>query len=491
MFKKNTNIWSGLLIAGAALLALGGYLLASGGKGGLGFPLDDAWIHQTYARNLALRGEWAFLPGIPSAGSTSPLWTLLLAPGYLLRLAPQAWAYLLGWAALGALGWLGERISRLVLPAAGARLPWIGLFLVGEWHLVWAAGAGMETCLYAGVILAVFWLLARRPCSPMLAGLVCGAAVWVRPDGLTLLGPVFLVIGLSATGWKARWRGLAAAAGGFLVGFLPYLVFTRALGGAWWPNTLYAKQAEYAVLQQVPYLERLAQQAALPLVGAGIVLIPGFLAAVWFSVKERQWLALAAALWWAGYTAIFAAALPVGYQHGRYLIPAMPVFYTVGLIGTLRLLGQIKRAPRQRLARFACLMLTGLIWAAFLLQGALAYQEDVAIIQTEMVPAAQWIARNTPADALIAAHDIGALGYFGERQILDLAGLISPEVIPLIRDETRLADYLDQRNAAYLMTFPGWYPLLTQRGPIQFVTRGTVAPGAGGENMTIYRWVKP
>src|SRR4030067_1070587 len=77
-----------------------GYLAWSQRTYRLGFPLDDAWIHQTYARNLAQRGEWAFLPGRPSAGSTSPLWTILLAVGHALRTDPRAWAYLLGTAAL-------------------------------------------------------------------------------------------------------------------------------------------------------------------------------------------------------------------------------------------------------------------------------------------------------------------------------------------------------------------------------------------------------
>lgn len=491
ILKKNSHLLGLLLISGAAALTLGGYLLLSGGPAGLGFPLDDAWIHQTYARNLALRGEWAFLPGLPSAGSTSPLWTVLLALGYFLRLPPLLWTFGLGWVALTGVAWLGEQFFRQITGAPGGALPWVGLFLVGEWHLVWAAGAGMETCLYAGVVLAVFWLLARRLLAPFLCGLVCGAAVWVRPDGLTLLGPVLFVMFLASAGWKVRFRGLTGAISGFLVLFLPYLVFNRILGGAWWPNTYYAKQAEYVLLQQLPLLQRLAQQAELPLVGAGIALMPGFVVAVWAALKSRQWVVLAGVLWWAGYTFLYAVALPVGYQHGRYLIPAMPVFFIIGLIGTLRLVGRSNPARWLRLARFACAALIGLIWGVFLIQGALAYREDVAIIQTEMVPAARWIARNTPPDALIAAHDIGALGYYGERRILDLAGLISPEVIPFIRDETRLAAYLDERSAAYLVSFPGWYPLLTQRAQIQFVTSGTISPGAGGENMTIYRWVKP
>jgi len=40
-------------------------------------------------------------------------------------------------------------------------------------------------------------------------------------------------------------------------------------------------------------------------------------------------------------------------------------------------------------------VLLGLIWIAFLVQGAVAYAGDVAIIETEMVPVAHWLAENT------------------------------------------------------------------------------------------------
>jgi hypothetical protein len=59
----------------ASLASSAVYLLRSRRLLGLGLPLDDAWIHQTYARSLADRGEWAFQAGEPSAGSTSPLWS--------------------------------------------------------------------------------------------------------------------------------------------------------------------------------------------------------------------------------------------------------------------------------------------------------------------------------------------------------------------------------------------------------------------------------
>ena len=48
------------------------------------FPLDDSWIHLHFARNLAEGAGFAYNPGVPVAGSTAPLWTLLLAGAFAL-----------------------------------------------------------------------------------------------------------------------------------------------------------------------------------------------------------------------------------------------------------------------------------------------------------------------------------------------------------------------------------------------------------------------
>ena len=47
-------------IALSSFLGMAIFLLASGLSGELGFPLDDSWIHATYARSLATTGEWVF-----------------------------------------------------------------------------------------------------------------------------------------------------------------------------------------------------------------------------------------------------------------------------------------------------------------------------------------------------------------------------------------------------------------------------------------------
>ena len=47
--------------------------------GVIGAPLDDAWIHFQFARNLSQGHGFSYNPGQPTPGSTAPLWTLLLA----------------------------------------------------------------------------------------------------------------------------------------------------------------------------------------------------------------------------------------------------------------------------------------------------------------------------------------------------------------------------------------------------------------------------
>src|SRR5512146_1014558 len=101
-----------LILAAAVLAGAAIYLAVSAVTFRVGFPLDDSWIHLTYARNLAQRGEWAFQPGQLSAGSTAPLWTLLLAIGFWLRLGPYVWSYLLGELALLGLAALVEHSAR-------------------------------------------------------------------------------------------------------------------------------------------------------------------------------------------------------------------------------------------------------------------------------------------------------------------------------------------------------------------------------------------
>src|SRR4030095_3185121 len=155
----NWHLDSWVVLALAALVAVFFYLLVSALRFGVGFPLDDAWIHLTYARNLAQHGQWAFRLGEQSAGSTSPLWTAILSIGFLLGLGPYVWTDLAGWVVLTLLAVCAERIARTLVTSYTSRIPWAGLFFVFAWHLTWSAVSGMETLLHGLIILTILGML--------------------------------------------------------------------------------------------------------------------------------------------------------------------------------------------------------------------------------------------------------------------------------------------------------------------------------------------
>jgi hypothetical protein len=527
--------WLPLALVVAVLLVVALYLGLSAGTAGPGFPIDDAWIHQTYARNLARSGRWEYVPGEVSAGSTAPLWTLLLAAGYWLRLPHLAWAYLLGAVVLFGLAWSGIVLWRTLWPALHDKAWLAGVVLVTTWPLVWAAVSGMETLFFITLGMALIALyqweldkskipnpksqIPKSPISnlqsllthPALLGLLAGLLILTRPDGLILL----LLVGVGLLTWPGSAGVRLGRVGLFLAAaalpLLPYVVFNYGSSGRFWPNTFYAKQAEYAAELGRPFLARLANLLFFSLGGpasgwrglssAHLLLLPGLLLAAGQAVRadwrERRLRLTLPLLWAGGHVFLYAWRLPVSYHHGRYLWAALPIWILYGLAGWYGLLALARARLPERSARLLSLTAGGTFAALlliFLLLGANQYADDVALIEGEMVNVARWLSENSEPDALIAAHDIGAIGYFAERPLLDLAGLISPEVVPLLGNEREaaLADYVRQSEAVYLVTAPGWpYPELTAdgRASLLYSSGYALTLEQNVNNMAVYRLV--
>jgi len=486
-FNRGSN--KEILILGiSSLISCSMYIAYSAFESGIGFPLDDAWIHQTFARNLAYYGEWSFIAGQNSGASTGPLWGMILALIHLFRI-PAVWGtYLLGFLIVWALGIGGLNIGIRLFPKSKTWPLLLGLMCTLEWHLVWGSLSGMETMVLSLLSLALFcWLLGKQE-NWFHVGLLIGVTAWVRPDGLTLVGPALLSLFLR--GWKPKmviWK-TAGLVSGLLAIVLPYFLFNYVVAGDVWPNTFYAKQAEYAFLRELPLISRFGTVIYQLIVGIGIVLLPGLVFEIYDSVNKSSWERIGALLWAFGYAAIYAIRLPVAYQHGRYIMPVMPVVFLFGMAGMFRLINIDSAVRSKRVVGRTWLAIAGVTILGFLALGARSFALDVGVINTEMVQAAIWIDENTPGDAIIAAHDIGALGYFGKRDIRDLAGLISPEVVPFLWDDQKLASYLDNEGVDYFYSFTDWYPGLISDLDIAYISKGEYSARFGSEKTAVYYW---
>jgi hypothetical protein len=159
--------------------------------------------------------------------------------------------------------------------------------------------------------------------------------------------------------------------------------------------------------------------------------------------------------------------------------------YLWGILGML----EIVSAPGlNKLLVFLWQALLIVLCLAFEFFGARQNAYDIFWIESEMVTTAKWIQQNVPPDARLAAHDIGALGFYVQNPLVDMAGLITPDVVPFIRDETRLSDFLDSQSVDYLVSFPSLYPQLTAQRDSLFEAGLKLEPLHFDENMHVYRW---
>ncbi len=505
------------------------YVIASIRLDEAGFPLDDSWIHQTYGRNLAQRGEWAFVPGEPSAASTSPLFTVLLAVGYTLGVPFFWWVFALGAFGLALTGWAGRRVSLIMFPDLPQVGLWTGLALVMTWHLVWAASSGMETILFCALSLVVVRLGFRELRGTesvsskreafgrgALLGFAGAALTLTRPEGVGLVGLTGLFVLLAwpyGPGQDGRRLYVAWAGGvalGWLAGVVPYLALNYSISKTFWPDTVSAKQAEHVYIHQHWSLVERYARLLLPLVaGSLVMLLPGVVVGVyWFvrraRVERRTVLLLLPAAWAVADLTVYALRLPANYQHGRYVIPILPHLLLYGVGGTLAIVWAGRRRPALRVLSRSLALSAVLITLGFWVIGAQQYARDVRIINTEMVVTAKWVAANLPPDDLLAVHDIGAVGYYAPRPILDLAGLVSPEVVPIIRDHDALMALMCERDVRYMMVLSNqrpaqpddprlgtvWeYDLDLRREVVKplFRTNAPYSVEAGGGNMAVYQ----
>lgn len=405
---------------------------------------DDTFIHLQYARHLAGGEGFVFNAGERVYGSTSPLWVVLLADAIAMGVDG-----LLASKVLGALATLGSLLLwyRLVSRTIGS--PWVRVLST----VVWATHAwmsrwslsGMETPLVVLLVLGgLVAFTSREPWGSRaaLAGFLWSLAALARPECTLLLAfwGVLLVLDQGPVeGVRRALRGLWPAA---LVQVV-WLGFARLYFGTFWPNTLAAKAAggegwEYR-------LEQVVRQGAI--VGATDGALLALLVALGLTAlvrghrpTPRPWVRLLPWAWVVLVPVLYVVrGVPV---LSRYLVPLLPVLAWLAWRALDRALldGRAAAPDPERRARFV-LVVAAIVAVLAIAQNLVTWQRVVRPqvesfsegMRSSLVPWGRWFAANTAPDAMVAAPDIGALGYYGDRRVLDLAGLVSPDMVPVLQ----------------------------------------------------------
>jgi hypothetical protein len=459
--------------------------------GAAGFPLDDSWIHLHFARNLAEGNGFAYNPGAPVAGSTAPLWTLLLAgvarvAGASLLMAKVVGITVALVAALllrrTALAWGTSRPTALV---AAIALCWSGPF-------VWGALAGMEVTLAALLVTVALFALAReRLVLTVLAGALAALA---RPEALVLLP-------LLALASRPTPRRLLVFAAIVIVVLVPFAAFCWATTGTPLPATASAK-VEGGLLGRLIGIREAARVTWLERPRAFSIewitwlarthpLLPLALPVVVLAWRTSRALGIVGLVLLAHplAMAILAPYRGPGFQEGRYSIQLLPVA-VLTLAAAWTAVARRVEWHRAALARSVGALYLALALLT-LVPASERYAWGVQNINAMQVHLGHWVDANLPQTATLAVNDIGAIAYFSRRPVIDLMGLITPEIRPYRREgEAGVTRYVIERCPDFVIIFPTWFPQLSARrdllNPIYSV-RLEHNEVSGGPEMVVYR----
>jgi hypothetical protein len=398
----------------------------------------DASIYLPYARNASQGDLFSFNPHEFSSGSTSPLWSLLLAIP--VGIAP-------GTAALKAFYALVTLAAFGVVFGAAVRITgsWLGAAL-GSFYLVTtlsvSASLGFESAIAVALVGASAWLADRLARDVQLSARALAplAAVWAllplaRPEAALLVPIEILAV------WIARGRrrqDLIALAGAAVIAAIPAVAyFGYSLIELGVPSTSTAGRSEWLRTQAHRVGPFYTSSFALrylfgsPIVFAFVPSLAGL--AVLARSPARRFGAMAGAGAITAYVLLLTFISPGFLDTGRYLLPIAPFV----VIGIAAVFGAIPRnrplAPAAALATAALLVCVPAI--RVLTSDAHALRDLPFSFDNSMERgAADVLNRAAPRGSLVLAYEVQVRWFLRpDLRVLSLDGITDGKVLPYIR----------------------------------------------------------
>ncbi len=424
-----------------------------------GFTIDDTFISLRYARNFADGHGLRFSLGgdPPVEGYTNFLWVALQALLFTIGFGDDAVVHAVkvmgiafGLGTVLATGWLASRCYTTRGGAASATI----LMGTSPFLALWSVG-GLETPMFTFfAVMAVTRLLAeyddRR--SHIGSFIFLLALALSRPEGVgfSLACLAMLIVRYcfdrdDGQDWRRAFRCLTP--GIFIFGLVYGLYFCWRWNyyGLPFPNTFYAKQADWSLLH---IWSRLNEMSGLliTMIPFAVVIVAGQA----LSGLRNIWPRLVVA---GAFVALLVSAF-TAYREWmpgfRYEVPMLPFWTCLTAISIVtlqrRLLSRISLAA----SRAGIVILTTLLCLAQLTwtDEYRGQQEYTERLEHAHISLGKWLKEYAPADASYAGWDMGAVPYYSHiDKIID----IHPE--GLLNRETALKQYSVRRLLAQRPSF--------------------------------------
>lgn len=414
--------------------------------------IDDSYITYRYSRNILAGNGFVFNPGERVLGTTTPLYTLILVGMGALTGGVQAPFPLISWL----LNAVIDSISCVILWKLGKALisNRVGivtsfLWAIAPYSVTFSIG-GLETSIFVFLLLLTSYCLIKSHSD--IIWLCASFVILTRPDALIFLLPLFLlpiIIPSQRKIYQPRTMIIAA------IPLLAWILFGFLYFGSPLPHSLAAKSVAYQLPNNAAFI-RLIQHYLTPfneqytfgsnILYGNLFIYPTLFIIGFIVIFRKNLNSLALIIYPITYFLTFAIVHPLIFRW--YLTPPLPIYFLTIIAGaeTLleKLLEKIKSVrlpmtlPKWSLTFISQVIISLiLLFPVFLSVKAWVFKPDhgnqtpapeMAWVKLEELYrlASNDILAVTAPDAVVAAGDVGVLGYFTDRSILDTVGLNSP-----------------------------------------------------------------
>jgi len=420
---------------------------------------DDPYISYRYATNLAQGQGFVYNLGVRSLSTTSPFFVILLAVLYPIWSDPPHLANLLGALSL-ALG--GVLLWDLARTWKSPLVGYTSLILYPTFPLV-VSTLGSETPLYITFSLASFVFYVRQ--KGYLTALFTALTVLTRPDGVII--PILLIADYLLRLRRPFPKGAVSL---FLIITLPWFIFAWLYFGSPLPLTLAAKQQQGLMETSQRFGQGFLSllQWYVRYSHLNIEAILSFIGVVFLAILSRQWALFVA--WPVLYFIAYSLLGVSGYfWYYAPLVPGFLVLVGLGLSGIKALVLFIKkhRKPHPDWINWIPTSLIILLIAWLTLSQAsnlqLLRERPDARYRIYRV-AGEWLRMNTPINATIGTLEVGIIGYFSNRSMIDFAGLIQSDIAANLTQTTNFSEAaewaVEHYQPDYLVVFEETLPNL-------------------------------
>lgn len=378
---------------------------------------DDTYIYLQYAKNIASGLGFSFNPGEQSYGVTSPLWVIILTLPNLLGINAFWFAKFADLVCALTSIFLFYRLACIffkdeLVASAGA-----AVFTLNAWFVRWSF-TGMETSFAVLLVVYIFLLYYRDRYSLMF--FMLGLFYLTRPEGFILSVVMFV-----AVAYKSIKTGKfkAVVFGKYVlftaVPVLTFLVYAKMSFGTFVPNTALGKST--LTLNPAIFIGQFIEITK-TLAGAGLIEILLSIITIALVIIKRNFFGLKTFLLW-----IFSLAMLYIVTDAdiisRYLLIVSPFVAIIGLTS-------VSITPKKRNLILTVVLIASVFYSQFIFYKFVKPSTDDFTEGMEqcLIPEGKWLKENTTENAKILVNDVGAIGYYSKRYVIDAAALVNRDL---------------------------------------------------------------